>query len=1449
MRFYQFTRVQTTVVTAITGVAALVGWAINGVSPEHFSGGDILLFTGGVAAATCAVLALRTSQRLWHELERRASELAISEERHRLLLEQASDAIVVFDATTGVIIEANRCACEVLGWKENELIGQRHTILHTIAERDGMRRSFDAHVQRGGIVEDEIPVRHRSGEIIPMHSRSSLVTTGTRRYVQAILRDLRPRLQAEDALRRSEGRLRDIFERAPVGIVEEDFTAVGEWLQELRTAGVTELTVYLKANPGVLAEQFANLKVTGANPAALRAAGAPNLEVYAQRTKSVMTPEVLRAFELELEAIWLGRSEVVCDLPFSRVDGSVGHSVMHWSVTKVGDCLDLRRVVVVFSDLSDLRATEARLREVEDRWELAVQALNVGIFEKNFSNGDSFVSARWKEMLGFAADELPGGGKEWQARIHPDDHDRVIAQLQAHLRGEAEFYRAEYRLLCKNGQYKWLEARGQAFFDESHRPLRLIGAHADISENKKAEAALRTSEARHREVFERTPVAILEEDFSDVGWWLKQNAIATASDLEGAIAARPGLLREGYRLIRLRAANRHAIAYLSAASLDEKVPREKLDPPLSVLHAFHEELLAIFDGRDEVNAEVNFVDSRGRNHFQTVRWSVARQEEGALDLGRVLVVLVDITEIKNAEENVRRAEERWQLAVRGTQDGIWEYNLRTSECFYSERWKLMLGHEPQEIGTGREELLSRIHPEDLKLVDAAFTSHCKGETQYFHCEFRLRCKDGSYKWILSRGQAMQDAGGIALRVLGSHTDITERKIAEEALRESETRYRVLFEHSPVAIVEQDYREIETWQQDLRTRGITDLSTYMDERPDELARMMSCVRVINVNQEMVRIAHAGSKKELMENLSRVFTPDALLPRREAFLAVWDGRNEIEGEITLHTLDDQNRRVYYRWWLPQLGGREGFESTQLVLVDLTDVRSAEAALAAERERLRVTLRAMAECLLTTDTDGVVQFMNEAAEKLTGWPAGTAIGRGVEHICVLRHEKTHANITMPVARSISEYRVVDFPLHSTLVNRQGLECVVDGRCAPMHDQAGRPIGAVVVFRDVTERVRLESELLRSSKLESVGILAGGIAHDFNNILTVVMGNVTLAMLDDKVMAVAGRWLGEAERGVLRARDLTQQLLTFAKGGEPVRKTVQLPEVVREVTEFALHGSKVRCEFDFEEEPWAADVDKGQIGQVVQNLVINAVQAMPEGGLIKIAIHNEEVLPESARPLRVGKYLRLEIADRGLGIREEHLQRIFDPYFTTKQSGSGLGLATVYSIVRRHQGHVDVESDLGRGTTFMIWLPAVVEIVPPEPEATANIVNMTGRVLFMDDEDTIRTVACTLLERLGFTPEAVPDGAAAVASYAEALLRPDAYRLVIMDLTVPGGMGGLEAMEELRKIDPHVRAIVSSGYSSDPVLSNYRAHGFRGMVPKPYKLTDLARTIRGVLEEKAKP
>lgn len=380
-----------------------------------------------------------------------------------------------------------------------------------------------------------------------------------------------------------------------------------------------------------------------------------------------------------------------------------------------------------------------------------------------------------------------------------------------------------------------------------------------------------------------------------------------------------------------------------------------------------------------------------------------------------------------------------------------------------------------------------------------------------------------------------------------------------------------------------------------------------------------------------------------------------------------------------------------------------------------------------------------------------------------------------------------------------------------------------------------------------RLQAELARAGKLESLGLLAGGIAHDFNNLLTVLMGNISLIRLDQNLTGEAASSLDQAAKAAARARDLTQQLLTFAKGGSPLRTAVSLPEIVREVTEFALRGSKVSCRFDLPADLWPANVDKGQIGQVVQNIVINALQVMPEGGVVDVAVSNREVGGEFGKMLKPGRYLRLDITDHGPGIAASDLARIFDPYFTTKKHGSGLGLATVHSIIKKHAGHVTVESVPGRGTTFRIWLPAAAAgaVVRPDSVHPGGLpgADRGARVLVMDDEEFIRNLAGSILRRHGCRVTQVADGAAALREYAAAREMGEPYALVILDLTIPGGMGGRQTMEELLKLDPEVRAIVSSGYSNDLVLANYQAHGFRAMISKPYDVADFTDTVDRVL------
>lgn len=375
-----------------------------------------------------------------------------------------------------------------------------------------------------------------------------------------------------------------------------------------------------------------------------------------------------------------------------------------------------------------------------------------------------------------------------------------------------------------------------------------------------------------------------------------------------------------------------------------------------------------------------------------------------------------------------------------------------------------------------------------------------------------------------------------------------------------------------------------------------------------------------------------------------------------------------------------------------------------------------------------------------------------------------------------------------------------------------------------------------------RLEREIQRAQRLESLGLLAGGIAHDFNNILTGVLGNISLCRTLVAPSDPIHERLLEAEKALLRARDLTAQLLTFARGGMPVKKPSDLRDLILESATFVLRGSRSKCEFDLPDDLWPVEVDPGQISRVIENLVLNADQAMPEGGVITIRAQN---LLDPGGSLR---RVQVSVTDHGVGIPEEHLEHLFDPYFTTKKGGRGLGLATCYSILRHHGGSISVESRVGHGSTFSLVLPATTATPPRTRDSGDGIPRGHGRVLVLDDEPLVRSVATQILGHLGYEAVAVADGREAVAHYRQARESGRPFDLVVLDLTVPGGVGGVETLDLLRRLDPEVRAVVSSGYSSDPIMADYPKHGFRGVVAKPYTVGEMGRMLREVLAHRAR-
>ena len=397
------------------------------------------------------------------------------------------------------------------------------------------------------------------------------------------------------------------------------------------------------------------------------------------------------------------------------------------------------------------------------------------------------------------------------------------------------------------------------------------------------------------------------------------------------------------------------------------------------------------------------------------------------------------------------------------------------------------------------------------------------------------------------------------------------------------------------------------------------------------------------------------------------------------------------------------------------------------------------------------------------------------------------------------------------------------------------------------GGTVGLRIAILDITEQKKMEEEVQRAQKLESLGIIAGGIAHDFNNLLTGIIGNISLAKMHFAMGRKPNQALEEAEKAGVRAKALTQQLLTFSKGEAPIRKTASIAHLLRDTARFVLSGSRITCEFGFEEGLWAVEIDKEQISRVFENLILNADQAMPDGGILRIHAENEVVeLTDRSDQSSVepGRFVKIRFVDQGVGIPAENLSRVFDPYFTTKQGGTGLGLATSHSVIRKHNGLITVESVPGKGTVFTILLPASEKSLSAqaekEKEAEEALLRGSGRILIMDDDPGIRILISRTLETLGYDTDSAVDGSEAIDKYRAAMEGGKPFDAVIMDLTVPGGMGGREAMERLLLLDPNAVGIVSSGYSDDPVVSDFRRYGFSGVAKKPYNVTGLAAALR---------
>jgi PAS domain S-box-containing protein len=505
-----------------------------------------------------------------------------------------------------------------------------------------------------------------------------------------------------------------------------------------------------------------------------------------------------------------------------------------------------------------------------------------------------------------------------------------------------------------------------------------------------------------------------------------------------------------------------------------------------------------------------------------------------------------------------------------------------------------------------------------------------------------------------------------------------------------------------------------------------------------------------------------------------------------------------------------------------------------------------LSAEKEWLSVTLQSIGDGVITTDSNGGIISMNPAAEHLTGWTQADAARKNIDEVYVCFNENGPGEKHSVHALSILIEESSNTPInnHSTIISRDGIKFKVAEQAAPIFDNMGNKVGYVMAVRDITERIILEEELFKAKKLESINLLAGGIAHDFNNLLTSIVTNLFMAKMELPPNEETAQLITNAEKAAFRASNLTKQLLVFSKNGNASREKISIKEFIESSVGFYLSDSKSDYKLEFGDDLRKIVMDRGHIDQVLNNIINNADEAMPEGGSIVVQAHNIDLKSSHNLPVKPGKYIRISISDTGEGIDETIIHRIFDPYFTTRNASNGLGLTTAFAIVQKHGGHITVESTKNCGTVFNIFLPAAEDPPADTENQTATLSDSNHNILLMDDEETIRMSIKKVLKHLGYDCILTESGDHALQVVKEHLEKKVKFKAIILDLTVHGGKGAIDIVDDLHALDPDTRIIVSSGYANDKVITDFQKYGFDAAITKPYTIDNLADVLSRMLQ-----
>ncbi|HEY41051.1 MAG TPA: PAS domain S-box protein [Dehalococcoidia bacterium] len=910
---------------------------------------------------------------------------------------------------------------------------------------------------------------------------------------------------------------------------------------------------------------------------------------------------------------------------------------------------------------------------------------------------------------------------------------------------------------------RWEDENKGAYFDNIAYPLsteegqvtRIILIARDITERKKAEEALRVSERNYRQLIESLQEGI---------WVIDKDANTTYVN-------QPMADMLGYSPDEML--GKHLFDFIDESGVE--IANQLLNRRRHGIKEQH---------------DFEFVRKDGTRLYTLINTSPLTDDTGSY-IGAIAGIL-DISERRQAEEALKESEQKYRALFESELDGVVVLNEVMKVLLANKAAADMFGFDSVEELL-KINLFDYVAPEEREQILELRTKALSADYAPSPGEYRCLKKSGEEIWVSAILKVIEYQGEMA--GLASFRDVTEHKKIEEALRESEEKFRSLTEKSVVG----------TYViQDLKMAYVNpSLARTLGYEPEEIIGNMTPADFIHPDDIGIAMERLGERFE-----------GKVEDRNTTYRVIKKDGSIIHIEVYTMLIDYQGR--------PAVMG---------TMIDITDRMQAE-------QEHRLIIQTALDGFWLNNLEGELLEVNDSYCEMIGYTREELLQMRIADVEAIETPKMVAGHTDKIVEQGSDR------FESKHRRKDGT--IIDVEISVNYLDVGE--GRLFVFvRDITERKRMEEERRRIERLESLGTLAGGIAHDFNNLLTGIMGNISLVRGYLEPDSKAAERLLEAERASLRARDLTQQLLTFARGGEPIKEATAVGRLISDSANFALMGSKSSCVIDIPVNLWQAEIDRGQMNEVIHNLVINADEAMPEGGVINISARNRVLGDGNTLSLPKGDYVEVTVEDYGVGIPEENLPRIFEPYFTTKEKGSGLGLTTTYSIIRNRKGHITVDSVPGEHTTFSIYLPAIRKaLILPEEEAEDIQAHVTGKILIMDDEEAIRRLLQRALSEVGHDITTAVDGADAIEQYVKAKEKKQPYNLVILDLTVPGGMGGMEAMEKLLEIDPKVKAIVSSGYSTDSIMADYRKYGFTAVIAKPYRVRELRRIIRDILQER---